>query len=266
MNNLRITLIQSNLHWENISANLDMFTQKIAAIRQPADLIVLPEMFSTGFSMKAKELAETMEGSAIQWMRKMAAEKNRVLTGSLIIEENGLFYNRLIWMRADGTYETYDKRHLFSLSGEEKTYTAGREKIVVELNGWRICPLICYDLRFPVWSRNRNAEYDVLLYVANWPERRVQAWKYLLIARAIENQSYCIGLNRVGNDGNDVYHSGDSMAVDALGNVLYHKEHNEDISTIELGYEELKKTRNTFRFLNDADDFVIDPKGKIKGH
>lgn len=266
MNNLQITLIQSNLHWENIRANLDMFSEKINAIKQPTDLIVLPEMFSTGFSMQAGELAETMDGTAIQWMRKTAAEKNCVITGSLIITEEGRYYNRLVWMRADGTFETYNKRHLFSLSGEEKTYTAGREKIVVELNGWRICPLICYDLRFPVWSRNRSAEYDVLLYVANWPERRVQAWKYLLIARAIENQSYCIGLNRVGNDGNDTYHSGDSMAVDALGNVLYHQQHNEGVTTIELDYDELKKTRNTFRFLNDADDFIIDPKGKIKGH
>ncbi|MFN8287448.1 MAG: amidohydrolase [Chitinophagales bacterium] len=264
MNKLRITLIQTNLHWENIAANLAMFTEKLSTVGE-TDVIVLPEMFSTGFSMRAKELAEPMDGSAVQWMRKMAAEKNCVITGSLIIKENGLFYNRLVWMRPDGTYETYNKRHLFSLSGEERTYTQGYDKLIVELNGWRVFPLICYDLRFPVWSRNRN-DYDVLLYVANWPERRVQAWKYLLIARAIENQSYCVGLNRVGNDGNDIYHSGDSMALDPFGNVLYHKEHDEDISTIELDYEELKKTRNTFRFLNDADDFVINPKGKIIGH
>lgn len=265
MKKLRIALIQTSLNWENKEANLNMFSEKIRTING-ADLIVLPEMFSTGFSMQAKLLAETMDGPAVQWMRKTTAEKNCVLCGSLIIEDERRYYNRLVWMRPDGTFETYDKSHLFSLSGEEKTYTAGSQQLIVELNGWRICPLVCYDLRFPVWSRNKNASYDVLLYVANWPERRIQAWKYLLIARAIENQSYCIGLNRVGNDGNDVYHSGDSMVVDPLGNVIYHKQHDEDVGMVELEMAELKKVRETFRFLNDADDFVINPKGKIKGH
>ncbi|MFN8299963.1 MAG: amidohydrolase [Chitinophagales bacterium] len=266
MNPLRITLIQSNLQWENIEANLQMFSQKIAAHKETCDVLVLPEMFSTGFSMRAKELAETMEGSAVQWMKQTAAENNCVVTGSLIIEEAGEYHNRLVWMRPDGSFETYDKRHLFSLSGEDKVYTEGKDDLIVTVNGWHIKPLICYDLRFPVWSRNKNGAYDALIYVANWPERRVQAWKYLLIARAIENQAYCIGLNRAGNDGNDIYYSGDSMVVDAVGNVLFHEQHNEVITTITLNHEELIKTRNTFRFLEDGDDFVINPRRKIVGH
>lgn len=286
---LRITLVQSNLHWQDIDANLHMFSEKLTGVSD-ADLIVLPEMFTTGFSMAAEQLAEEMEGKSVQWMRELAKEKNAVVTGSLIIkvpsssdraegEVVWLYYNRLIWMKPDGKYLTYDKRHLFNLSGEEKVYTAGTEKWIVELNGWKICPLICYDLRFPVWSRNaphpnppqrggptEEGPYDVLLYVANWPERRIQAWKYLLIARAIENQCYTIGLNRVGNDGNDIYHSGDSMAVDALGNIIYHKEHIEDITTIELNYEELHKLRESLPFLKDADSFEINPKAKFKSH
>jgi omega-amidase len=272
MSPLKITLVQSSLHWEDIDANLAMFSQKLANISK-TDLIVLPEMFSTGFSMKAELLAEEMNGKAIAWMQKTAAEKNAVVTGSLVIraasiEKDGdmAFFNRLVWMRPDGTYETYDKRHLFSFSGEDTVYTAGSEKLIVELNGWRIRPLICFDLRFPVWSRNTDAEYDLLLYVANWPERRVQAWKYLLIARAIENQAYVVGLNRIGNDGNDIYHSGDSMVIDALGNILYHRQHDEDVVTIELNYDELQKVRNQFQFLKEADNFVINPKSKIVGH
>lgn len=266
MNNLYITIIQSNLLWEDISSNLEMFSEKIASVKNKSDLIVLPEMFSTGFSMNAKTLAEEMNGKAVQWMRKITAEKNCVITGSLMIKEGGNFFNRLIWMTPDGSFEQYNKRHLFSLSNEPKIYTAGEEKIVVELNGWKICPLVCYDLRFPVWSRNKNAEYDVLLFVANWPERRIQAWKHLLIARAIENQSYVVGLNRVGNDGNDIYHSGDSMVVDALGNILYHKINDEDIFTIELKYDDLIKVRKSLPFLKDADGFILNPKLKIKSH
>ena len=269
---LRITLVQSSLHWQDVDANLAMFSSKLTGV-SGADLIVLPEMFTTGFSMDAERLAEEMDGKAVNWMRELAKEKNAVVTGSLIIkapdvddEERWCYYNRLIWMKPDGKYLTYDKRHLFSLSGEEKVYTAGTEKWIAELNGWKICPLICYDLRFPVWSRNDVDGYDVLLYVANWPERRVQAWKYLLIARAIENQCYTIGLNRVGNDGKDIYHSGDSMAVDALGNIIYHKEHTEDVTTIELHYEELHKLRESLPFLKDADSFEVNPKAKFRSH
>lgn len=273
MNNLHITLIQTSLHWQDVDANLQMLTKKLAEIKQPTDLIILPEMFSTGFSMNAASLAEEMKNSkALSWMKEAAAKANCVVTGSLMLREERSYFNRLVWMRPDGSFETYDKRHLFSFAGEEKTFTAGTDRLIISLNGWNICPMICYDLRFPVWSRNTladgdsSAAYDLLLYVANWPERRVQAWKYLLLARAIENQCYTIGLNRVGNDGNDVYHSGDSMVVDALGNLLYHREHDEDIATIELNSEELKKTRRQFRFLKDADNFIINPKSKIKSH
>jgi omega-amidase len=267
MKNLRVTLIQSTLHWENISANLEMFSKRIDAIQQ-TDLIVLPETFTTGFSMNPK-FAETMDGTAVEWMRKTAREKNCVICGSLMIEEDGKFYNRLIWMQADGEFQTYDKRHLFYISDEPKFFTAGEERLIVELNGWKICPLICYDLRFPVWARNHHsplASYDLLLYVANWPERRNVAWKSLLPARAIENQAYVIGVNRVGVDEKNISHTGDSMVVDALGKTLYHKEHEEDIFTIELNYEELKNVREQLPFLNDADDFVMNPKLKIKSH
>jgi predicted amidohydrolase len=264
MNNLRVTLIQSILHWEDIAANLEMFSQKIAAVNK-TDLIILPETFSTGFSINPK-LAQEETESAVQWMKKTAAEKGCVITGSLMIKEGERLYNRLYWVRPDGSFLKYDKRHLFCISDEPKFFTAGTERLIAELNGWKICPLICYDLRFPVWARNTNTAYDVLLYVANWPERRAQAWKYLLIARAIENQAYVVGVNRVGNDGNDISHTGDSMALDPLGNVLYHKIDEEAIATIELNYEELKKHREQLPFLKDADDFVLNPKAKFKRH
>lgn len=223
-----------------------------------------------------------MDGSAVAWMKKTAQEKDCVVCGSLMIaapspsERAGgeVFYNRLVWMQPDGEFQIYDKRHLFCISDEPKFFTASNERLIVELNGWKICPLICYDLRFPVWARNvvgdntnnGNPAYDILLYVANWPERRNVAWKTLLPARAIENQAYVIGVNRVGVDEKNVSHSGDSMVIDALGKILYHKEHEEDIFTIELNYEELKKVREQLPFLKDADEFVLNPKSKIKSH
>ena len=270
MKNLSVTLIQSNLHWENIPANLEMFSQEIKAIPE-TDLIILPETFTTGFSMNPK-FAEPMDGSAVEWMRKTANEKACVICGSLMIQEEGRFYNRLVWMQPDGEWLTYDKRHLFCISDEPKFFTAGEERLIVELNGWKICPLICYDLRFPVWARCFDSAqhdtplYDVLLYVANWPERRNVAWKTLLPARAIENQAYVIGVNRVGVDEKNISHTGDSMVIDALGKTLYYKEQEEDIFTVELNYEELSRVREQLPFLNDADDFVLNPKLKIKSH
>ena len=265
MNNLSVTLIQSNLHWESISENLKIFSEKLSAVGK-TDLIVLPETFSTGFSMNPK-FAETMDGTAVEWMKKMAEEKNCVICGSLMINEDENFYNRFIWMKPNGDFSTYDKRHLFCISDEPKFFTAGTERLIVELYGWKICPLICYDLRFPVWARNDKDEaYDILLYVANWPERRNVAWKTLLPARAIENQAYVIGANRVGVDEKNISHSGDSMVIDALGKILYHKEQEEDVFTIELNYDELQKVREQLPFLNDADDFVLNEKRKIKSH
>jgi len=271
MDNLKITLIQTNLHWTDIDANIAMLTQKIAGITEPTDLIVLPETFSTGFSMSAKQYAEEVSQSkAIAWMRATAKQKNCVITGSLMLREADRFFNRLIWMNPDGSFEQYNKRHLFSYAHEDESFTQGEEKLVVELKGWKIRPLICYDLRFPVWSRNLDEagspEYDLLMYVANWPERRVYAWQHLLIARAIENQSYVVGLNRVGNDGHDNYYSGDSMVIDATGQVLYHKMQEEDIFTIELDYAALLKVRETFQFLKDGDVFALNKKLKIAGH
>ena len=257
MENLRISLIQSALHWENVTANLAMFSEKINAITEPTDLIILPEMFSTGFSMQAEKLAETMDGEAVQWMRKTATQKGCVLVGSLMIKENNKFFNRLIWMRPDGSFEHYDKRHLFSLSDEPIIFTAGKERVIVELKGWRICPLVCYDLRFPVWSRNTAPHYDLLLYVANWPERRNIAWKQILRARAIENLSYTIGVNRVGNDGAQVYHSGDSAVISPLGEVLFEQAHDECTHSFSLDFSAQKTLRKQIPCLNDSDNFTL---------
>jgi omega-amidase len=258
MQPLTITLIQTNLHWEDKTANLQMLAEKINSISVPTELVVLPEMFSTGFSMQPEKLAETMDGETITWMKKMASTKNIILTGSIIIEEENKYYNRLIWMLPNGQYGYYDKRHLFAFANEHEHYTAGKKRLIAQVKGWKINLQICYDLRFPVWARQQAPdEYDIILYVANWPERRSHPWKTLLTARAIENQCYAIGVNRVGNDGNNIYHSGNSMVVDPLGNELYHKADDEDIFTITLQKDTLQETRNKFPFLKDADSFVI---------
>ena len=266
MKDLSIALIQTDLYWTDVAANLHMLDQKLDSLSPEADLIVLPEMFSTGFCMEPEQIAEDMDGCAILWMKNKAAARNCVITGSLMIGigtgSDKKYFNRLIWMRPDGSYEAYDKKHLFSLSLEPKVYTAGHNRLIVELHGWKICPMICYDLRFPVWSRNainanRQCDYDVLIYVANWPERRVTAWKALLQARAIENQAYVVGVNRIGHEGTDIYYSGDSSVVDPLGNILYRKEHEAEVSIITLNYEEMVKTRRLFPFLKDADGFEM---------
>ncbi len=258
MQTLTITLIQANLFWEDKVANLQMLTEKINKITEPTELVILPEMFSTGFSMQPEKLAENMEGDTIAWMRNIAATKKIILTGSLIIKEENKYYNRLIWMLPTGQYWHYDKRHLFAFANEHQHYTAGNKRVIAQVKGWKINLQVCYDLRFPVWARQANAEeYDILLYVANWPEGRSHAWKTLLTARAIENQSYVIAVNRVGNDGNNIYHSGNSLVIDALGNELYHKADAEDVFTITLQKENLQETRNKFPFLKDADGFKI---------
>ncbi|UKJ06009.1 amidohydrolase [Solitalea lacus] len=256
--NITITIIQTALYWENIDANLSMLGQKMLALKEKTDLIILPEMFSTGFTMNASMLAEQAKGKTVRWLAEMAGHMNAVITGSIIVEEQNKFYNRLVWMRPDGSFETYDKRHLFGLGKEDDTYAAGDKKLLVDLKGWNICPMICYDLRFPVWARNKKDNpYDLYLIVANWPERRSLHWKTLLPARAIENQSYVVGVNRVGNDGNEIYHSGNSMIIAPDGVVLYHKEHDEDMFTLELSGETLEFVRRAFPFLKDQDDFNI---------
>jgi omega-amidase len=259
---LNIAIIQSNLIWENKEKNLQQFSQKIIAINEPVDLIVLPEMFTTGFSMRPELLAESMSGATVEWMKEMADKKKCVITGSFIAEEDGNYFNRLVWMKPDGTYNKYDKRHLFSMGEENNYYSSGTERIIVELKGWKICPLICYDLRFPAWSRNKlnnqQPDFDVLIYIANWPERRSHPWKTLLLSRAIENQCYVVGLNRVGDDSNGIYHSGDSAIINAKGEMVSKiKPHEELTETVALNYSELQEFRKTFPVLLDGDDFEI---------
>jgi omega-amidase len=274
MSTLTITTIQSALHWENKTANLEMFEEKIFSIKARTEIVVLPEMFNTGFSMKPELLAEKMDGPTVQWMKRIAAEKKIILTGSLIIEDtdettgNLVFFNRLIWMLPSGQFGVYDKRHAFAFAGEDEHFSTGKKRLIASVNGWKVNLQICYDLRFPVWARQTPAlrgerdsgaetEYDILIYVANWPERRNHAWKTLLQARAIENQCYVVGVNRLGMDGNGIYHSGDSMVVDPLGEVLYQKMHEEEIFTITLQKEKLEEVRGKFPFWHDADEFMI---------
>ena len=263
MSALSFTLVQTRLHWEDKQANLAMLEKKIMGIREKTEILVLPEMFSTGFSMRPQLLAETMNGESVQWMKRIAAAKKIIVTGSLIIEENSQYYNRLLWVQPDGRLGYYDKRHRFAFAGEDNHYTSGNKRLIAQVKGWKINLQVCYDLRFPVWARQQSVdspEYDVLLYVANWPESRSHAWKTLLTARAIENQCYVVGVNRVGEDGNGIYHSGDSMVIDALGSVLYQKKDEEDIQTVVLEKDALEQVREKFPFWKDADHFLIDPQ------
>jgi omega-amidase len=259
MDNLKITVFQGYLFWENTDKNLQNISLRLSGgIREKTDLIILPEMFSTGFTMDAERLAEPMDGKTTKWMHKIAQQYDCTVTGSIIIKEKDKYYNRLIWMRPDGTYDYYDKRHLFALGKEHNTYTPGTKKLFVELKGWKICPVICYDLRFPVWLRNiADNPYDLLIVVANWPERRAMHWRTLLPARAVENQTYVIGVNRVGHDGNEVYHSGDSTCIDPNGNVVYYKRDEDDVYTFSIIADEVKKARRALPFLKDSDEFEI---------
>lgn len=258
MKDLKITIVQPEINWENIDANLKMYKEKLSEVKaDDTDLIILPEMFNTGFSMNASLLAEEMGHKSMLFMAELASDKKAVVTGSLIIDEGGKYFNRLIWMRSDGTYEYYNKRHLFRMGNEEKVFSVGTKKIILELNGWKILPLICYDLRFPVWSRNKN-DYDVLIYVANWPERRSYAWKQLLIARAIENLSYVVGVNRVGEDGNGIVHSGSSIILDFKGEILCEaKDAQSALLKCMLSYDDLVQFRKAFPVHLDADDFTL---------
>ncbi len=261
MQNLKLALIQTSLFWELPAHNLEHFATKINDISETVDLIVLPEMFATGFTMNPQGVAMSMDGSGVEWMAKQAAERSCVVTGSLIIEEGGRYFNRLIWMQPDGRYSYYDKAHLFSYAGEGKHYTRGQDKLIVSLKGWKFMPLICYDLRFPVWSRNRHLEdqgfdYDCLLYVANWPASRSHAWRILLMARAIENMCYVVGVNRIGADGNDIDHSGDSVAIDPLGESLTSLLPNADkTEVVTLTSCLLNSHREKFRAWADWDTF-----------
>ncbi|MBN9350030.1 MAG: amidohydrolase [Chitinophagaceae bacterium] len=260
MQPLSVTLIQSDIHWEDIELNLSMFGKKIDSIHEKTQVIVLPEMFSTGFTMKPEGLAETMDGRTVQWMKAMSKEKNAVITGSIIIKEDNHFFNRLIWMLPTGNFGYYDKRHLFSFAGEDVPYRSGDKKLIGSLSGWKINLQVCYDLRFPVWSRqdtDPEKQYDLYINVANWPDKRSDAWRTLLGARAIENQCYVVGVNRVGTDGNGHHYDGFSSVIDPLGKVLWTKENQEAVYTHTFQEEEIAEVRSHFPFLNDADNYNL---------
>ena len=257
---MHITLLQPDLYWHDPVANRAMLEEHIFALPEPTDLIVLPEMFTTGFTMDARAVAEPMNLTTFRWLKQMAAQTGAVVTGSYVVREGNAFYNRLIWMQPDGEFDVYDKRHLFRMAGEEKVYTAGTRPIVKEWKGWRICPLICYDLRFPVWSRNTSSSestYDLLLYVANWPAPRRNAWNTLLQARAIENLSYVVGVNRVGQDGNQHDYTGDSAIIDFTGDVLFRHSDTEIVYQQKLSLDDLRAFRERFPADLDADDFTL---------
>ncbi len=256
MQDLNISIVQANVHWENKADNLSLFDRLLTKIPDQTDLIVLPELFSTGFTMNAKELCEPMDGPTMEWMVQKAEELKAVITGSLIIEEEDHYFNRLVWIDPNNELLTYDKRHLFRMGNEHKTYTSGDQRLITTLNEWRICPQICYDLRFPVWNRNDD-NYDCLIIVANWPDIRSKAWKILLQARAVENISYVVGVNRVGNDGNGVYHSGYSSIIDHEGAILYESKDNEEVHSIKLSKTALHDFREKFPAQKDADNFTI---------
>lgn len=261
---LRITLVQTRIFWQDPAKNLEWFEARLDQITGKTDLIVLPEMFTTGFTMDAAKMAENAGGKAMKWMHTMAEKYQAVVVGSVIMHENKQYYNRLVWMHPNGQAEFYDKRHLFRMAGENEHYTAGGSRLVFYYKGWKICPLVCYDLRFPVWSRNRlinnEHDYDLLLYVANWPEKRSHAWKSLLVARAIENQAYVVGVNRIGNDGNGVMYSGDSAVFDFKGEKISKTERFGDrVETVSLLMQPLRDFRTQFPVGLDADNFTVHP-------
>jgi predicted amidohydrolase len=255
-NTLNITYIQTELTWENPKANKAHFEKKLTECPTHTDVVMLPEMFTTGFSMNAEAHAEKTE-QVLEWMKAQSKNHQFAITGSAMVRENGQFYNRMFFVEPDGKVTTYDKKHLFTLAKEHLTYTPGTERCVVDYKGWKLCLLVCYDLRFPVWARNKD-DYDALIYVANWPKKRISAWDILLQARAVENMSYCIGLNIIGIDGNDFPYVGHSAGYDALGNCLsdHHPEH-EAIQTLTLEKSHLIELREKLGFLRDKDRFSI---------
>ena len=258
---IRIALVQTDLHWQDKTANLAMLEEKIWDLKGRCDLIILPEMFPTGFSMEAEKLAEPMNLHIHKWMKQMAAQTGAVVTGSAIITEGGKYYNRLLWVQPDEYTDHYDKRHLFRMAQEEKTYSAGAKLPIFSLKGWHICPQICYDLRFPVWSRNGwedgIAGYDVIFYVASWPAARSSAWDMLLPARAIENLAYSIGVNRIGKDGNGIDYQGHSAGYDFKGEKLLDLGEKEGIQILTLSAKTLEEYRSKFPAWRDADSFTI---------
>jgi predicted amidohydrolase len=254
---MKIALLQTNIAWENKPVNLRHYEEMIRALPVGVRLVLLPEMFSTGFSMQPEKWAESTRGETLKWLCETAVQHSVAMTGSFMVEENGKYFNRLLFVFPDGSYKQYDKRHLFTTGGEHAHYTPGTQRLVVDYEGWRICPLVCYDLRFPVWSRNNNDAYDLLLYVANWPSARINAWNALLPARAIENQCYVAGVNRCGNDGAGVPHSGQSQVIDFKGRVVAAAGNFEKALTAVLSLDDLRAFRQKFPAGNDADSFTL---------
>jgi omega-amidase len=265
MSDLTLSLIQTALFWESPEANLAHFDEKLNALPAHSELVLLPEMFSTGFSMDAKRLAETMDGTAVQWMRANAKKHRKILAGSLMIKEGEAYFNRLIWMLPNGQYGTYDKRHCFSLAGEDQYFKPGGKRLIASVKGWKVNLCICYDLRFPVWSRQQmdpesetlQPEYDLLVYVANWPDRRINAWQTLLPARAIENQCYVAAVNRIGDDGHGIPHSGHSMVADPMGEMKHAEAGKDSILTVTIKRKLLEEVRGKLPFWKDADSFTL---------
>ncbi len=264
MQDLKITIIQTDPHWEDIEANLAMFEEKIWQVKGETDVIVLPEMFTTGFTMAASRFAEHMNMRTFKWMRQMADQTGALILGSYIVTVHERYYNRLLWMEPGGAFKTYDKRHLFRMANEHKTYSPGESLLIGTWKGWRICPLICYDLRFPVWSRNRwdkvnkRLSYDLAIYVANWPVARIGAWDTLLRARAIENLAYVVGVNRLGQDGNGLEHNGNSGVMSPKGEPIFMNEGDELVHTVTLNANSLEAFRDRFPAYIDGDEFSIE--------
>jgi len=258
MQDLRVTTVQTNLIWNDVQANLYNIEEKIWSLSNQTDLILLPEMFTTGFTMEVNKLAEHPNFTTFRWMKQMAAQTNAVICGSYMVAENHQYFNRLVWMQPDGKFEKYDKKHLFRMADEHNYFTAGNKKLIVDLKGWKINPMICYDLRFPVWCRNTlGNQYDIAIFLANWPQKRALHWNTLLQARAIENLSYTIGVNRVGDDGKGIHYAGDTSIIDMKGEIIYTQSEIEEIKTIILNYENLLSYRNAFPANLDADSFEI---------
>lgn len=257
MEQIKITIFQAYLFWESVEKNLQNLSIRLSGLREKTDLILLPEMFNTGFTTNVEKCAEDMSGPTMHWMFETSKRFECVVAGSLIIAEEGKYYNRFVWMSPDGTYVHYDKRHLFSMAGENEKFTPGSSRIVFNLKGWKICPMVCYDLRFPVWSRNEGNAYDILVYTACWPDKRSAHWRALIPARAIENQAFVVGVNRVGHDGNEIYYSGGSMCISPLGDVVYYKPEDEDLFTFTLYPNDLHEARANLPFLQDQDKFKI---------
>ena len=253
---MKTALIQTDIIWENPAENRSVLEAKINSITNDIDLLILPEMFTSGFTMNPSSVAETMQGTTIFWLKNIAKAKNCAITGSLIITENKNFYNRMVFVFPDGEIQYYDKKHLFTLAGEDKVYTSGTEKVLVNYNNWKICLQVCYDLRFPVFSRNTE-NYDLLIYVASWPKVRTNAWDILLKARAVENISYVIGVNRIGTDNNNFEYIGHSQIIDELGNFIIKQTENEGVFIADLEKNKMIETRKKLNFLEDRDYFDL---------